>query len=302
MKEIVNLPRVIPLSFYQEAIDAFWQKAQEFMVALYRAGNITFPGLSDLDLLVVPKERAFAPLRLDVMHILPMRFHSVLLHNPFIIPQRQLAISRYCVLTNLTLMHGEPILSGEAPAQSLENIACDVLERLYNYSLFWVRQDSLDVLDARFCIAVCSSLRFTLKHLTACGIATDSEYSVEFDVMRQDFLQTKSASSLLTILEYAKRTYQLCVRSVREVWKVSVESRQEVMAALTGDVLLSDRLNQEVIRERYQAISGYLADLSSLRYWYGNIVPIAIYGPPKIPVWYSGVAHLVKHWHRMRNT
>lgn len=270
------------------------------MLALYRAGNINFPGLSDLDLLVVPRDRAFAPLMLSVMHVLPKKFHSILLHNPWIIPQQQLAIYRYSVLTNVTLVYGEPVLSPHTPSCSPENTACDVLERLYNYSVFWRQQDSLNFVDVRFCIAVCSSLRFTVKGLASQGIATDPNYAAAFDAMRESFMQDKYVSRVLGTIDYSRHVYKLCVRSVREAWGINAENREEVVSAITGGVAFSHSLNSKIIRERFHAISQYLSDLAHLKYWYGNIVPIAAYDRPKVPSWYSSMARLVRRWYAVR--
>ena len=295
MTKIENLPQAVTAEFYQEAIDTFWAESRNFMVSLYRVGNINFPGLSDLDLLVVPKQRPFAPLMLSALRVLPEKFRAILLHDTFIIPQSHLDILRYSALSNLTYMHGEPIVAEQSAGYSNESAACDVLERLYNYSLFWARQDLLGAIDVRFSVAVCSSIRFTINQMASLGIPGDANYGAEFDAMRKGFMQDRSVSHILRMIEYSRQTYRGCLLAVRDAWGINAENRKEVVSVATGAVALSPRLNPVIIRERFRAISEYLRDLVRLRYWYGNIVSVAVHDREDVPLWYYAMARLVRH-------
>ena len=298
MTKIENLPQAVTAEFYQEAIDTFWAESRNFMVSLYRAGNINFPGLSDLDLVAVPKQRPFAPLMLSVLHVLPDKFRAILLHNTLIVPQSHLAIFRYSALSNLTHMHGEPILPDQPANYVPEHAACDVLERLYNYSLFWARQDLLGVIDVRFSVAVCSSIRFTMNQMADLGIPGDANYGSEFDAMRKGLMRDRSVSHILKMIEYSRQTYQGCLLAVRDAWGINAENRREVVSVITGAVALSPQFNPDIIRERFRAITEYLRDLVRLRYWYGNVVSVAVHEREEVPLWYYAMAPLAQRWRR----
>ena len=61
---VEQLPLPVDRSLYQEAIDTYLELSHKHIAALYVFGNIRYPGLSDLDLLVVPTGSYVAPLGL----------------------------------------------------------------------------------------------------------------------------------------------------------------------------------------------------------------------------------------------
>src|ERR1700730_1580989 len=82
-----KMPHAATTEMYDEAVALYAQKIATRITALYRVGAMTFPGLSDIDLLVVvPHSRNDNNQFFNVFYRLPSRFHQLFRHHPSILP------------------------------------------------------------------------------------------------------------------------------------------------------------------------------------------------------------------------
>jgi len=108
----IRMPRPCPLAAYNSAAEKIATYASRFpeVKAVYRMGNVTAPGISDLDMIVVLRDGSSIP-AFDFLNILNPHEQYTLMHGVFLAPElfwknRQLFF-RY---ENLTLIAGEDIL------------------------------------------------------------------------------------------------------------------------------------------------------------------------------------------------
>src|SRR6476646_9791357 len=103
---VEDLPLPVDPSLYQEAIVAYLERSYKYIDALYAFGQVRYPGLSDLDLLVVPKDSYLAPLGLHLRGRLPRRFDPIIEHDVFVVPTSQLAACRCGLHSQFCLIYG----------------------------------------------------------------------------------------------------------------------------------------------------------------------------------------------------
>jgi hypothetical protein len=94
----VNRPKPIPLQEYGEAVAFLGERFSQIegVKTIYRFGNITTPGISDLDLLVVFKDNARCTL--TGFEDLPERYKSVFTHGIMALKESHFAKNNYYTL------------------------------------------------------------------------------------------------------------------------------------------------------------------------------------------------------------
>ena len=133
---IIDIPQYVDKNLYEDAIQCFINKAKNNVISVYLAGNIKYPGISDLDLVIVPQNKYSSSMNLELIKILPKRYRLFSHHNPFVVPIDYLNIWSLSPIGNLKNIFGKDVLGNIIPNNSKTNKICTALEYLYSYSLF----------------------------------------------------------------------------------------------------------------------------------------------------------------------
>lgn len=276
---VVDLPRPTPRSAYDEAATRYARMVEHRATAVYRVGNARFPGLSDLDILVVvdkPHEDNiyyFSP-----AYRLPKRLQHLFLHQPLILPAAMPDILQYTSHGDARLVCGKDVLNGYTPVDSNDERWCRILESACSYTAFSKRARERQVLSGRWTIAVTSALRFLLKDLDAvAGTTFAGQYAREHDELRSHAFEN---SNLAEVILQAWQLFDDNLEVACEVLRRCLRIKDEDLAAF-GIAALSGRRDLPVpadyIKTRFIAISAYHAELARLRFPFGFLFFVAAY-------------------------
>lgn len=176
----------ISASDYSDWKNDFITKYGKYSKAIYELGNISYPGLSDIDLLVIPgTTNGFV--KFDVMKDKDLSVLPFCLHNPFIVPQECISILEHVNFDNLKQIHGQKL----GLPKYIPNAEREFLQFVEGaYSLINFSQTLSHTPTEKVTrIPVMSSLRFTLKYLDSIRNSDSAvEYSHKFDRYRKDYL------------------------------------------------------------------------------------------------------------------
>jgi hypothetical protein len=194
---VENLPVPLDRSLYQEAIDTYLDLSHRYIEALYTFGNVRYPGLSDLDLLVVPNDSYVAPLHLHLRDRLPSRFDPILEHDVFVVPESQLGACRYRLCGPMALVYGRDVLAGMTAERSVAASLCNVLEQAHTMVGYTDQLRRSGVINARSCIRVFNSQRYKVQRVADLGLIEDEGYGAAIDALRASFLKNPSSECAL---------------------------------------------------------------------------------------------------------
>lgn len=189
---LTNLPASIPTREYETIINSYVSKVKGRSKAIYQTGSSKFPGLSDIDLIVVPKVNLpdngyyfSKSLRLGDSVIPPF------LHEPFILPKEALITIKYTTHHKYKLLWGDDVLSGTEFDNSVSAMICTLFESLIGYQQFVLSINAGRSISSEYLVAVASSLRFSLALFSSISNQTDTEstiYGREVDVYRNKLI------------------------------------------------------------------------------------------------------------------
>ncbi len=269
---ITNLPDVLDRGIYQEAVDLYLQDSADYLEALYGFGNQRYPGLSDLDLLVVPRDRYFAPLYLHILGRLPQRFHCILEHDVFVVPESFTVVCSYTNANNLRLLHGRDVLSGTGREIPPAARVCHELERLYNAQIYARKLRNEQVIDARSSIRVFNSFRFSLKRLEELRFVEEGGYGAEIDRLRNRYVENRAESWVAQMYRLFDDAVRYAVRCVSESIGVDVTSTSEIKALSYGERSLAlNGFDPKDARKRADVARAYRQELDRRHFWYGTL-------------------------------
>jgi len=267
---VENLPLPLDRSLYQEAIDTYLELSHRYIEALYVFGNVRHPGLSDLDLLVVPKDSYLAPLHLSLRDLLPRRFDPILEHDVFVVPLSQLGACRYRLSSPLSLVHGRDVLAGMMPETSVAAKLCNALEEA-NTMLGYVEQlKRAGVLNARSCTRVFNSQRYKIRRLVDLGMMEEDGYGEAIDTLRARYMAEPSAGCVLDMCRLFERSVAACARALGASLSLDVACFDRVASVSYGQVPVPfGGFEIADAQRRAGVITGYRQELVSRNYWYG---------------------------------
>lgn len=275
---VVDLPQQAKREDYDEAVARYVQMVQSRAIAIYRVGNIRFPGLSDIDLLVVT-DRCSLDNRFfySALQRMPRRFLPLFLHDPFILPAWSLRVMRHTTHGAPELLAGRKVLDGYAPSNEPEERWCRLLEGYCASASFAQRTKQSGTLRGRMTVAVASAFRFQLTEARAVLEHDDRDYTRRIDDLRAHFFERANPED-----------------DVREAWSMfgaeferldsSLRARLELgdkedLPARARALLRGDResglFDREYAFRRAQAVDGYHQDLASMGFPYGHLFFVA---------------------------
>ena len=269
---ITNLPQILDRSIYQEAVDLYLQESAEYLEALYGFGNQRYPGLSDLDLLVIPKDRYFAPLHLHILGRLPQRFSCILEHEVFVVPESFTVVCRYTHANNVRLLHGRDVLAGITDDIPVAAHVCHELERLYNAHIYARRLRDEQVVDARSSMRVFNAFRFSLQRLEDLRFGEEGGYGAEIDRLRNQYMDSRAEACVAAMYRLFDDAVRYAVRSASESTGIDVTSSAEIRALSYGERSLSlQGFNPQDALTRSKVARAYRKELDRRHFWYGTL-------------------------------
>jgi hypothetical protein len=276
---VVDLPRPTPRSAYDEATILYAEAVKHRADAIYRVGNVRFPGLSDLDLLVVVgKAREDNRYYFSPSYRLPERLQRIFLHEPLIVPASMPNILRYTSHRDAQLVSGEDILNGSLVVDCEEERWCRLLESACSYVSFAERTRERQYLSGRWAIATTSALRFFLADVDAVtGTAFAPSYAQQHDELRAHaFDGGDPTRAILQAWQLFSDVLQASGETLARALGIRYERVVEfAVAALSGQRALP--VPASYVEERSKAIAAYHDELAKLRLPFGFLFFVAAY-------------------------
>jgi hypothetical protein len=267
---VENLPLPVDPTLYQEAIEAYLERSHRHIEALYTFGTTHYPGLSDLDILVVPKGDYLAPLHLHLKGRLPRRFDAIIEHEAFIVPRSQTRACRYLGWADLRLAHGPDVLGGVVTDISRTAILCETLEFVHNKLVFLANLRRTGLLNAASCIRLFNSQRYNVRRLAQLGLAQENGYGDTIDMLRTQLLVSPSEDLVVEMYRTFEKAMTACARALQSRFDLDLSSPGQVAAVTQGRVAVPfEGYRLADARERAADLASYLQELVRRNYWYG---------------------------------
>jgi len=281
IRSFKDFAKAIEPRLYAEAAALYAKRVAARAVAVYQVGNVNYPGLSDLDLLVVIEDRKMDNAQyFSVYRRLPKLFHDLFLHEPFILPKKCLAVLRFTSHARRQLLYGQDIAATIRHDVSPTEAWCRALEGLCTYDSFFALLSKSNGIRVRHLTAVGSSLRFTLRNLDMI-LGTDfaTDYGRRFDALRKQLMaDPKSETTSMSILCLF---YDAFVKAGTTIRATLLQGTQRDLVAVAKQVLMGElkpkEVDSEYIADRFFMISEYHRGLQDLRMPYGYLFFLAAY-------------------------
>jgi len=250
-------------------------------LAVYQVGNVRYPGLSDLDLLIVVSDsRADNQQFFSVYNSLPKRFQQLFLHEPFVVPYDCLDCMQFTSHTSMRLLGGRDLASGLLPDTSKGEQWCRLLEGLCTYHSYFAHVAKTATIRVRHMTAVASSMRFTLAQFDAIqGSELAAQYSRQLDTFRSAFLADYQSQTLASqVFEYFFEAFQALEQTLQTRLPLAPNEEPTDFAKrfLAGERALPE-VSAPWLRRRSQAIARYHQALNRLKMPYGYLFFLAAY-------------------------
>ena len=300
---VVDIPQRAKREDYDEAIARYVQLVQPRAISIYRVGNIRFPGLSDIDLLVV-SDRCSLDNRFfySALQRMPRRYLPLFLHDPFILPAWSLRVMRHTTHGAPQLLAGRSVLDGFGPSDEPEERWCRLLEGYCASSSFVQRTRQNDTLRGRMTVAVASAFRFQLAEAQAVLDYDDNGYASRMDDVRGGFFdREKPEDGVREAWSIFSSEFEKLDSALRARLELGAEEDlpSRARALLRGD-RESDLFDREYAFRRAQAIDGYHQDLASMGFPYGHLFFIAAHPGAVLRHEDSLVNGVVRNLYRVR--
>ncbi len=301
---VIDLPQPATHALYDEAITRYAELVQSRAISVYRVGRVRYPGLSHIELLVVTDRMGIDNRYFfSAVQRLPRRFHSLFVHEPFILPAWSLRVIQYTTHALPALLAGRDVLHPYSPSESPDERWCRLLESYCSYSAFIERTLNSDVHKGRLTMAVAGAFRHVLADAAYHFTNIDAPaYAYAIDAIRNDFFNGDAASGVQAAWKLFSQDFERLDMELRS-W-LGAQSAQDAVvkarALLRGEEAC-DAFDREYAFRRAQDIDGYHQELASLGFPYGHLFfiaahPGAVRELPHAPV----VTNLVRNFYRVR--
>jgi hypothetical protein len=303
---VIELPQPAPRELYDEAIARYVKMVRARAIAVYRVGNVHFPGLSDIDLLVVTDRKAFdSRYYFSALQRLPRRFLPLFLHEPFILPAHCAEVMRHTTHYAPVLLSGQDAVRAFPPSDTEDERWCRMLESYCSYSVFAERVRTNERLRARFTIAVTSAFRYLLGDAAKLFDGIDpADYAAQMDAIRSEFFTSEHPQTLvLHAWERFSKRFQEFDTMLRE--RLGTHARMETIerarALLRGEIS-TELFDSSYAMKRARTIERYYDGLRALGIPYGGLFFIAAHPEALRSIPETPVTTLVHNYYRVRRT
>jgi len=266
----VDFPRRLDLAMYDEAVEQYGRAVKSRAVAVYRGGRVRYPGLSDIDLLVVvddqpvwDNEEFYSP-----FVRLPRRYHELFHHRPHFVPLScidALAYSTFAYSSKVAaqggvddagfrrlLVAGDDVVPKTWPMPNYSWYLCSLFETAITARLRFDHFRATRRRSVRRLASMAATFRFPLRQLDELnGTSYESAYSAIVDRARAELLETSgdvhaAAGVLFTLYAATLAGFE---RSIGEL----ANARQGEPAAHAAREILAARRVHPSIEPSYMA-------------------------------------------------
>lgn len=194
------------LDEYQRAREYYVNQVKDVrgVMAVYECGSIGAPGLSDLDFVVSVSDTTGAVDRIDARQLsidpLPLSARSLILHDAVIVPESQMQFAHEFLpeadLKELWPRSSRVLARADLdPRTGLYAKAAKSVEKLFAYAVWFADTCQIQVLDARWAIAVLRSLVYTvsmMESVTGHAPLQSATYLTAIDQLRAHWFEEPS--------------------------------------------------------------------------------------------------------------
>ncbi len=302
--DVRDLPLESNQAQYDEAVTRYAELVRSRAIAVYRIGQIRYPGLSDARLLVVT-DRAGIGNRyfFSAQQRLPRRFHALFLREPFVLPAWSLRVMQHTVHRPSGLLAGRDVLHSYALNEGRDERWCRLLEARSFYSAFIANAQQSHSLEARATMVAAAAMRHALEDAgTVLRPCQADGYAVRIDALRDGFFARKDPeNAVLEAWNAMREAFEQLDSSLESQLGVHGPAAESKLRALLAGEEECAAFDREYAFRRARDIDGYHQELASLGFPYGHLFdvtahPGAIRTVPDAPV----VAPLVRNYYRMR--
>jgi hypothetical protein len=303
---VVELPQPAPRELYDDAIARYAKMVRGRALAVYRVGNVRYPGLSDIDLLVVIDRKALdGRYYFSALQRLPRRFLPLFLHEPFVVPASCIEAMRHTTHYAPELLCGRDVLREVRPNDDDAERWCRMLESYCSYSMFAERVRTKETLRGKFTIAVASAFRYLLADAEKLFADVDARgYATELDALRAGFFESDSPAALVRhAWECFVQRFQGCDAMLRERLgtRARMETIERARALLRGEAAC-EYFSRAYAMQRARTIERYYNELRALGMPYGGLFFIAAHPEALRAIPETPVTTLVHNLYRVRRT
>lgn len=301
---VTDLPVPATRELYDEAFAKYADLVRSRSYAVYRVGNVRYPGLSDIDLIVVTdRTNIDNKYFYSAMQRMPRKYLPLFLHEPFILPVWSLRVMQYTTHAEPKLLAGRDVIKPYAPSQEPSERWCRMLEGYCSYLSFSARVRKDQTLRGRMTVAVASAFRYVLRDGSQLFSGIDAAgYEETIDRMRAHFFDGGDlAANVEAMWRQFSGEFESFGARLRE-WLGAhddADALRKARAVLRGDEERAE-LDREYAFIRARDIDGYHQELGSLGLPYGHLFfvaahPNAVQAPPEAPV-----GNLVRQLYRVQ--
>jgi hypothetical protein len=302
---VVDVPQPCNRELYDEATTRYAAMVRSRAIGVHQVGNVSYPGLSDIDLIVVTDHAALDNrFFFSALHRLPERYHRLFLHEPFVLPAWSLRVMRHTTHYAPKLIAGRDVLEAFLPEDEPHERWCRMLESYCAYAAYSSKVRRLRQLKGRETIAVASALRYLLKDgAYLIPESADPSYGTQLDDLRRTFFDDGDTVERVRLAwqifasAFDRFDASLCTHlRVRD----TDEAVQKARALVSGEEACAD-FDREYAFGRARDIGGYQHELASLGLPFGHLFFIAAHpGYRKTPTVTPVVETLLRNVYRVR--
>ena len=189
----VNAPRPLGVDVYEQAIGAYVARVAPRALAIYRVGAFRYPGLSDIDLLVVPSgprldnDRWFA-----VSSQLPASLRLPFRSDPGVVSRDTVDVLRFTTHRERRLLHGTDLAREVVCEETPEQAWSMIFERLCQFDRVAGEIRASGRADLGKLVSKAKSVAYSLLDLEQLGMSAGAQrFREDIDALRGAFFEMK---------------------------------------------------------------------------------------------------------------
>lgn len=270
----------VEASIYREAEERYVEAVSPRTSAIYRVGEVTHPGISGVDLMVVPMASWVENARyFSAQERLSPHLAKLFRRSPLVLPPARPEAIRYTTLSNPRLISGKDELGAPALDVSRENHWSLVLEGYLHFRRFVTGCEAAGgVTEARL-MTRASALRHSLLLLDrVLGTTHGSLYEERLAALRGGFFSREPRERSREAWELTRDGCATLQRTIREQ---AGEGSEQSASRIAGDVLrktgVLPGLDPVGLEARRRCVRRHYAALRRLRFVRGAMFFSAAY-------------------------
>ncbi len=276
-------PLYVAPEVYDEAVETYVERVKHRARAVYQVGSRVIPGISDIDLLVIPDAARLDNAQYYSFRVrLPKRLQRPFRHQPHFLPPECLGVLRYTGHYQPKLLAGEDLLPVKhadpyPPDLGLELSWARVIEDYCSYEHIYRTARTSGQISARVLLSKVKSIMLPLNGLQRLNGERSPLAGLTFvHELRENWFKEDRGDDAL---EEAWRIFCRRFEQLRSELQIALELREN--SSITGyaaEFLAGNHptphlgsIDPSVLRERSKNVRHYLETLSQYHLGYGSL-------------------------------